>query len=1650
MLKKNKSLLSLGIGIGGAGLFAILVVFLAHRLQPRMTGNLLIDTILITNMISVAIALFAFSRYVVLHERLLEFIAFSFLIGGFMRVVGIIISDLGIFWGADKAFYFQLAAWQGGEFLLGLMLAVGTLLVWIFPKSKSVLVDVLAAVVIASAIIVAIVLVSGKFSNGEGITFGNFRSLNVLASCLFLISFIGVSRNYVKYPTLFNYSISITLFLLTFGCMVKSFSTSVTDTASAAEAGLTVAAYLIGAIGSLIDVGQIFNEYVRSSDRLKAANQELQKYEVYIEKVPDPIMITNEEGLTLYVNPAFEENFGFSLAEIKEKGLDHIYDSSDREKAAEYDHIVDEKRGGELELTVVKREGQKINALLNSAPIIIDGKHLGRITIFRDITRRKQLEHRNQVLSAAVENTDEAISLTDPGGRVTFFNSAAEKLFGYTLEDLPGGSLWALVSPEYGYANAREIYIQTVRNGSWKGEVLNRKKDGTEYYISLSTSSIKGADRRVIGLVGICEDVTEKKWEEKRKEAVYRVAQLAISSGRISELAQSAVELLSEVLNAPLVVMYLYEEKNATLELLAQHNILRKNLNFPILHRLETEPKADAAHAAESCKTIFTKSLSETEFSGFENEPMFRDTKGLVSIPLISSGDLIGVLQYVTATSSGGIKHETNLAEVVASELATGIQRLRLASKIAEQADQLEKIFASAAEGIILVNRLGKILLINEGGKEIFGIKDVPEIAFGQYADVFGMHKLDGARLLDDANPIKLAALDGKDVRNFEFTIARFGMVRVLSISASPLIDPAGSLSGAVAIFSDITNRKKNEERIAYQAMLLREVNDAIVATDRTGKITSWNPAAERLYGWKSEEVVGLAYDEVIQFGYKGITRTEVEKELEKKSLWRGEVTNYSKEGKELYVDLSLALVRDSAGTPTGTVSINRDVTEQKKNELAIKKQNKRLSVINRTAFAVRDALDVSEILNKSLTRLLEFEDMSAAAVYLLNDGLKNLELTASLGFSPLFEKTSFVADSIGSLFADVMKHSEAEVFPEVEKAFSRSEYFKILSEEMMSCAVLTPIIGTRRQYGVLVTASKGKPDVTLPDKEFFMMVSRVIGAAVENAFLYSDLLEKSKELEDSNEQLRMSKVWVEEANAQLIQANQQLEEASRLKSQFLANMSHELRTPLNSVIGFTNLILTDDLQPPTGDQKEGLDIVLRNAKNLLALINDILDLSKIEAGRMTITPEEFKMETIVSDSLATVDPLVGDKPVKLLSEIDALVPPIQSDPARIKQIVLNLLSNASKFTDEGHIKVAVKMLDENFVSVAVEDTGTGIPPGFLEVVFEEFRQVDGSNTRRHGGTGLGLAISRKLARMLGGDLAVQSEMGKGSTFTLTIPVVYHSTEKAKIKEQVEAHPSLASSSSETASGHAGNLVVCIDDDPDVLLLLKNHLISEGFEFFGVTDSRNAVDAIRQYRPVLITLDIMMPHKDGWQILQELKSDAELKEIPVVIHTVVDNKALAVSLGAESYLVKPVQAEKIISVIRSYTGTDGGEILVVDDNEDFTDFLRNLLEKSKFTIYTAKNGVEAIEALHQTVPRLVFLDLLMPEMDGFEVVEKMYEDETLKEVPVVVLTAKEVTEDERAKLNSKIKNVVRKEGLTREIILREVNKFIRRKKWKND
>lgn len=1535
-MKANK-LISIGIGLfmGVALSAAVTLGLRSSKLVFNL--NLFSDVVLTLGITSIGIALFAFTRYVVEHERYIQFVALAFFVGGCIRVIGILFSDSGIIPGMTNTFQFQIAVWYGGRFMFALFLAVGVLLQLVYRNPKSPMVDVLvgatAVLIVSAAMFIG---ASGHFTASVSTIIGEINPWDGLLALLFLVSLAGSVINYLSHTALFNYSLSTALVFFSVSEIVASFSVGLDRLdfpEMAAIILLKVLGYLVVAVGSLVDVSHIFRDYVVRSQNLKLANEELLKYQLYLEAVPDPVRIVDDLDRTIYVNPSFERNFGFMASEMRGKPITDLYDPADSEKVLNYAELVNEGLKNEFELVVVTRSGERKQTLVNSQPLMVNGRRIGRITVFRDITSRKELEKRTQILGNAVANVSEAIALTDPQGRLSFLNIAAERLFGYTSEELIGKSLWVLVSPRFGYSKAREIYIETIRKGSWKGEVLNQRRDGTEYYISLHTSAIRDSDGKIIALVGIAEDVTEKKWEEKRREISYRIAQIVASKMTVSHLVHESTRFIAEFLNVPLVAIYQSDKGSNTLQLTDSVHLSEGLVNLPSFQRLTQQSNSLAVQSALQMRSIVSENLAETEYSHLVDEKFLIGARALLSTPLIGSKEVLGVVQLITTSSGYTLKKELEMAEAAAAEISIGLERLRLSQKISQQAEQLKKIFESAYEGIAVVDKLGKVKLINNAARRLLGIEkldlehpvglfDVGDVGFSEYSAVYGARKLDGSVMEAGEHPIARAILEERSVQDSQMLIKQDGWERVLSVSAAPLFDENGSVDGAVVIF--------------------------------------------------------------------------------------------------------------------------RDVTDQKKAEMAILKQNKMLSVVNRIAIAVKDALDIHEILNKSLTRVLEFENVSGAAIYLLKKESNFLELSASLGFGSSFERdpNACTIPITSDVVMKVMGHSQVEIVSEIGN--TNIPFLKSAAADLADSAVLLPVIGTRQQYGLMMLVSRMKSKFTDVDVEIFMMAARVIGAAVENSELYADILEKTRELEDSYEQLRISKEWVEDANAQLVRANQELEEASRLKSQFLANMSHELRTPLNSIIGFTNLILTDETEPPTQDQKEGLEIVLRNAKNLLALINDILDLSKIEAGKLTISPEEFDIELIIKDAVSTVEPLIGDKPVMLTYEIPDYMPKLYSDSARIKQIILNLLSNAAKFTDQGYIKVTVRKLESDFLSIAVEDTGTGIPAEYQDVIFEEFRQVDGSNTRKHGGTGLGLAISRRLARMLGGDLTLKSEVGKGSTFTVTIPLRYNPAEKESVNEPAGVILTQSSAAS------MGNLVVCIDDDLDVLKLLRTHLKSEGFEFIGVSDSRKAIETVRNYRPILVTLDLMMPNKDGWEILQELKADVDLKDIPVIIHSVVDDKALAFSLGADSYLVKPIDAEKLISLVRKYAGTGTGNILVVDDNPDFVGFVRDLLYRTGFNVRTAPNGTEAIKQLEEFVPDLIFLDLLMPEMDGFEVVSKIHEDERLKDVPVVVLTAKDVTNEDITELNSKIKNIVKKEGLTREVILREVNRFIQRKPWKTD
>jgi signal transduction histidine kinase/CheY-like chemotaxis protein len=500
----------------------------------------------------------------------------------------------------------------------------------------------------------------------------------------------------------------------------------------------------------------------------------------------------------------------------------------------------------------------------------------------------------------------------------------------------------------------------------------------------------------------------------------------------------------------------------------------------------------------------------------------------------------------------------------------------------------------------------------------------------------------------------------------------------------------------------------------------------------------------------------------------------------------------------------------------------------------------------------------------------------------------------------------------------------------------------------------------------------------------------------------------------------------------QLGELYQQLEAASQHKSAFLANMSHELRTPLNAVIGYSEM-----LQEMAED--EGFDQFLpdlakiRDAgRHLLNLINDILDLSKIEAGKMDLYLEEVDLKVLLEEVRSIVAPLATSGG----NRFDIVYPEdlgtFYTDRTKLKQSLLNLLGNASKFTEHGRVTLELRSGDEE-LSFSVSDTGIGMTEEQLGRLFQAFSQADASTTRRYGGTGLGLAITKHFCEMLGGRITVESEAGRGSTFTITLPT------QPMPETVAEPEPTVATVL--TTAGDHRALVMVVDDDPPSRELLASIVRREGYRVIEASDGDAALALAREHRPDIITLDVLMPRLDGWAVLAALKSDVGLREIPVIIVTVLADRGIALSLGATEFVTKPVDRARLAAVIRQNV-QGGSTVLVVDDDPESRDLVRRHLDKLGWTIAEAADGGGALEWLARNqLPAMILLDLMMPGMDGFAFLEEMGNHPEWRDIPIVIVTAKQLGAAERELLAGRTRDVIEKgagdlAGVLRQAVVR--------------
>ena len=588
------------------------------------------------------------------------------------------------------------------------------------------------------------------------------------------------------------------------------------------------------------------------------------------------------------------------------------------------------------------------------------------------------------------------------------------------------------------------------------------------------------------------------------------------------------------------------------------------------------------------------------------------------------------------------------------------------------------------------------------------------------------------------------------------------------------------------------------------------------------------------------------------------------------------------------------------------------------------------------------------------------------------------------------------------------------------------SIFQRAVAEPIVHLAQVARIVSRDKNYSLRATPTGNgdEPDILI------QAFNEMLGQIQERE---GALQEAHRELE---QRVQARTAQLAAANKELELQNREVERATQLKSQFLASMSHELRTPLNAIIGFSDLLAEKTAGNLTDKQARFVGHVRDGARHLLQLINDILDLSKIESGLLELLRESFSVSETMPEVLSVIRPLAMAKKIQIEHVGKSLS--IYADRVRFKQILYNLLSNALKFTPEGGKVRLESTSDGNLACISVSDTGVGIRPEDQQLIFEEFRQAGETTRGVKEGTGLGLAITKRLVERQGGTIRVESELGKGSCFIFTLPVA-----RAVPATGPEILPAKNSSLDPQVGGKP--LIVVVDDELPARELIASYLEAAGYAIALASSGAEALEKARQLRPSAITLDMLMPGGSGLETLFQLKKTPETVNIPIIVASVVDEKQVGFALGAAEYLVKPVQKSALLEAVRKHVrphAKSSSDVLVVDDDRKTLDLVSDILSSSGYIPHLASSGKDALQLLSEVRMDAILLDLVMPEMDGFEVLSTIRKDSAWSDIPVFVVTAKDLTDAEMKLLKREARALFRKDGSWQTDLLADVRKAL--------
>ena len=709
---------------------------------------------------------------------------------------------------------------------------------------------------------------------------------------------------------------------------------------------------------------------------------------------------------------------------------------------------------------------------------------------------------------------------------------------------------------------------------------------------------------------------------------------------------------------------------------------------------------------------------------------------------------------------------------------------------------------------------------------------------------------------------------------------------------------------------------------------------------------------------------------------------------------------------------------------------------------------------VNDTMVAARD---ITGFASQILKTLVDTTGSNLGAFYLLTSDGSRFEHCASIGISPELLEPFDASAAEGELgkAALTKEISHIKDIPEDTIFTFRTFTGTVLPKEMIT----VPLMINERVSGMISLAalqpySKEAVEIlnliwlsistalsnlkageeTRKLAEALQSKNQELEAQTEELQAQAEELEaQSEELQQTSDELQQRSEELQEQNVELETQRNQVEEANRLKSEFLSNMSHELRTPLNSVMALSRVLIMQTKEKLSEEEANYLEIIERNGKQLLALINDILDLSKIEAGRMDFSPRLFSIKSTIETITESLEPLAEEKGVEITQQIPEDLPRIESDESRVHQILQNIIGNGVKFTNKGSVAVSVSS-DTEKVYIEVKDTGIGISNKDLPYIFEEFRQVDGSSSRPFEGTGLGLTIAYKAAKMLGGDISVESTPSKGTTFKITLPVEWEGI--AAVYEPITERPL-----SETIRAGRKTILI-VDDEPNVVAMISEYLTGEGYNTITATSGRKALELAETHRPFAITLDVIMPEMDGWEVLQNLKKNPVTADIPVIIVSVSDDRETGFALGAVGSITKPFTRDALIIEINKIGRPRPHSIMVVDDNETDLREIARVIEKEGIKAVLADSGSNCVEMLKEDLPDILVLDLMMPEMDGFEVLDRVRTNPKTGNLPVIIVTAKDLTFEDRKRLKGSVSSILAKSDTTSKALLEEIKKIL--------